>query len=173
MARITVNFGEIPSDTVPEGEHEAVITGVTMRQSQTGTHPYLNWEFQIVEGEHEGRKVWMMTSLAPNALFRLRDTFVALGFSSDAVIELDVDEENTLVEPSVIGLPVRIQTTLEKYQGQDRARVQRIVEAHAEVGSGQYSEANTFAPPWSDTETASGEPEEVLTEDGEARRTLL
>jgi hypothetical protein len=46
--------------------------------------PYWSWEFEVVEGEHEGRRLWNNTSLSEAAAFKMKETYDAFGAEYDA-----------------------------------------------------------------------------------------
>jgi len=128
MAKLTVDFSDAESfDAVPAGEYPVVVIEVEVRESQRSEHPYLNWELEITEGEATGRKLWMMTSLSPKALWRLQQVFENLGLPQDEV-ELEVDDDTGLVtEPELAGLPAVAPVTNEVYEGRERARVETLL----------------------------------------------
>lgn len=45
-------------DVIPAGTYSAVITDSEMKATKSAGGERLNLTFQIIEGEHEGRKVW-------------------------------------------------------------------------------------------------------------------
>lgn len=131
MAKYTVDFSDVPSDKMENGVYEAVVNKIEMRESKSSEHPYLNWEFEIVEGESIGRKVYMMTSLSPKALFRLKQTFEVCGLDADSVTDMDVDDAtHELLFPDFIQMPVTIKVKNENYQGRDIPKVEQITESH-------------------------------------------
>jgi hypothetical protein len=138
MGSISINFAEVESsfEAIPEGLYPAVCEKVEVRESKSSDHNYLNWEWTITEGEHEGRKMWQITSLSPKATFRLKDQFLALkvidGEETDFPIEWDDDVEVTpssgplLLEPEVSGLSAMLVVTTEMYEKKERNRVDEI-----------------------------------------------
>jgi len=45
-------------DALPAGEYTAIITESAMNPTKAGTGEYLKLTFEIVDGEHKGRKLW-------------------------------------------------------------------------------------------------------------------
>lgn len=132
MAKINVDFSQIPDNNMPEGGYEAEITGVEMRTGKENNgqpgNPYLNWEFTITDGDYTGRKVWMVTGLTEKSLWKLKETFEALGIEGDALdIEID-DDTNAMTEPEVIGIPVLVEVVQESYQGRTTSKASKIVQ---------------------------------------------
>lgn len=60
----TLNFDaetvepSVPFEAIPAGKYIAVITASDMKDTRSGNGRYLQLEFEIIEGEYAGRKVW-------------------------------------------------------------------------------------------------------------------
>lgn len=50
-------------DPIPAGKYPAVIVASEEKPTKAGTGSYLQLEFQVIEGEYEGRKVWARLNL--------------------------------------------------------------------------------------------------------------
>lgn len=126
---IRVNFTDVKTndfDAIPAGTYAAKVTDGEIRESgENAKNPgaqYINWEFTIQEGEYQGRKQWMNTSLLPQALFGLKGLLAATGrFSSDQ-IDGDLDFE---IE-QVLGSDVKIVVRQKQYQGETQNEVKRV-----------------------------------------------
>lgn len=155
MGKFSFDFNNVKTDLPPEGEHEVVINKVVLRSSKEKRKPYLNWEFDLMTPDFEGRKVWGMTSMAFNAMFTLNDFFDGLGllsedeggeentfefdFSEDVEFTMDEDgpyfdwdgtTEILLLEPDVAGIACRVRLKHREFGGSKRADVVAIVEAY-------------------------------------------
>jgi len=109
-------------EPMPVGTYEAVLTGVEERVAQSSGDPYLNWEFTIVgPSEYDNRKVWDITSLSEKALWRLRQTLVALGLDP-ADLSGEIDFEPT----ELIGSRCLVEVNQEEWEGQMRNRVRKV-----------------------------------------------
>lgn len=137
MGSVRINFAEVESsfEPLPEGHYECVIETVEVRQSKSSDNDYLNWEMKVLDDEYEGRRLWMITSLSEKALFRLKDTFLALeAIEEDDEIDLEWDDDvditpqegPVLTNPDVIGLPCTAIVTNEMYDGRERNRVNEL-----------------------------------------------
>ncbi len=51
------------NDPIPAGKYVAVICASEMKPTKNGAGSYLELEYQIVDGEHKGRKVWSRHNL--------------------------------------------------------------------------------------------------------------
>ena len=62
MATINFNANEVePSvgyEAIPAGKYQAVIVESDMKPNKAGTGEYLQLEFEVIEGEFKGRKLW-------------------------------------------------------------------------------------------------------------------
>lgn len=62
MATINFNANEVaPSvafEAIPAGKYTTVITDSDMKDTRSGNGRYLQLEFEIIEGEYKGRKLW-------------------------------------------------------------------------------------------------------------------
>lgn len=136
MPRVTINFAGVEGgfEAVPEGTYECEIIAVECRESKSSENDYLNWEFKITEeGDHVGQHLWMITSLSPRALFRLKDVFEALDVLEDEMnLDFDDDVEITpsagprMLEPDVEGLQCMVVVKNEMYENKERNRVNEV-----------------------------------------------
>ena len=67
MATLNFNANEVePSvefEAIPAGKYQAVIVASDMKTNKAGTGEYLLLEFEIIEGEYQGRKLWTRLNL--------------------------------------------------------------------------------------------------------------
>ena len=108
MPKVTVDFSEVQDfEPLEKGEYEAVIEKVTyVEPVSDDKYPYLNAEFTLTDPPNAGSsKAWIIWSLSPRALFRMKEDFENLGLPADE-IEIDYDEDTMLVtEPELAGMP--------------------------------------------------------------------
>ena len=122
---IHLDFSEVEDsdfEPIPAGIYTGVIDEIEERESKSGPHPYLNWTLIIGgDGEFSGRKLWMMTSFSPKALWRLRDTLIGLGCDAKKLKQkFEFDPVN------YINVPVQIEVSQETYDGKLQNRVDSI-----------------------------------------------
>jgi hypothetical protein len=83
--------------------------------------PYLNFTHQIVEGPHEGKNVWDICSLAPQALWRLQNFLRAL--TGDPW-----EDDNMQLEPSeLLGMTFKGVTDIETYDDKNGVEQKKAV----------------------------------------------
>lgn len=133
-----IDFSDVQGgfEPLPEGEYEAIIERIEVRESKSSDNDYLNWEFKITEeGEFEDRRVWGLRSLSPKALGFLKDWFLALDvIEEDDEVEVewadDVDttpeEGPLLTNPELHGMACIVVVSNEVYEGRERNRINEI-----------------------------------------------
>ena len=140
----SINFADIEGgfENVPEGLYDVEVTRVELRESKSSENPYFNWYLKVLDEEYEGKTLFMMTSLSPKALFRLKDVFEALDvLEDDMELEWDDDVEITpaagplLLHPDVIGAHARARVKNEVYEGKEQNRVDELLPPEASTGS--------------------------------------
>lgn len=145
MPGIKINFGEVESsfEPIPEGRYDCIVEVVEVRESKSSDNDYLNWELKVTDGEFADRRLWMITSLSEKALFRLKDTYLALEvIEEDEEIDLEWEEDVDITpqegprvtNPDVEGLACVAVVTNEMYDGRERNRVNEIVAAGSSTG---------------------------------------
>lgn len=123
-----VDFTGVSSgfEKIEPGTYGARVEKIEQKMSQNNK-PYLNWTFQLMGGDYDGRKAFYMTSLAPNALWKLKDTLVkAFGYTKE-----DLQGEFELDETDLIGVEVALVIGEEEYQGEMRDRVMDVLDSSA------------------------------------------
>ena len=134
MGSMKINFAEVEGsfDPLPEGPQNVLVEKVEVRESKSSEHNYLNWELVVQDGEFEDRRLWMITSLSPKALFRLKDVLVALDvIEEDDEIDLEWDEDievtptagPLVTSPDLAGIAATAIIKNEIYENKERNRV--------------------------------------------------
>jgi len=131
----TVNFSDVEDfEAIPEGEYAVEIDKVEVRRNKADDGDYLNWEFVVLDGDYENRRLWLITSLKPTALFRLKSVFEQLDVldSDEMELEYDDDQEVTsssgprLLYPDVEGLEATVKVKVDMYDGKERNKVEDL-----------------------------------------------
>lgn len=122
---IKVDFtGVEASGNHPEGRFLLTVDGVPeIKVSESSGNDYINWKFKSSKGS-----VWHITSLAPQALFNLRNTLESLGVEvEESAMDIDLTELD--------GLTCGGEVEFETYQGKKKSRLIDIFpEAELEEG---------------------------------------
>jgi hypothetical protein len=51
-------------DALPKGKYRAIINNTAIKPTRAGTGEYLAVTFQIIEGDHSGRRIWQNLNLS-------------------------------------------------------------------------------------------------------------
>ena len=136
-----LNFDDVQSgEAVPVGFYEAHVFEVVLKHAQSSGKPYFNWEFKLTGGDYDGRKLYDITSLQPQALFRLKAHLEALGYEMPEGGDFDFDPKE------VVGMACIVHVHHEEYQGEMRAKVKKILSSSSPDINLGPSEAQTSAP---------------------------
>lgn len=168
MPRFNFNFDDIPDNVPPEGEAEVVVEKVELKFGKDSGQPYLNWEFKITEGDYTNNKIWLITSLAENGLWRLKQLAEEMGFAGEFELEID-DETNLVIFPPFEGTALTVNLHHEEYQGRKQARISSVVDYHtthhlegSESADEEGWEEDDDEDEFEDFEELEDEEEEVL-----------
>lgn len=137
MPSTIVNFADVDSfEPLPEGQYDIEVDKVEVRRNKANDGDYLNWELIVIDGEYENRRLWMITSLKPTALFRLKQVFDELGVidEDEEEMELEYDDDvdpstsggPRLLFPEIEGMEAVAQVKNEMYEGRERNRVENL-----------------------------------------------
>lgn len=93
--KVEVDFSGVEGRSkVKDGNYKVKVVKVIKKQGE-GDHPYLNWELETVgkKKKEGGAKLWLTTSLAPQALWNLKNLLEVLGVEvPDDTVELELGE---------------------------------------------------------------------------------
>lgn len=133
---IKVNFEGVEARVLlPEGQYHGRVEEITLEDGNAAQ--YLKWVFAVVDEDPKfnGKKLFYNTSLAPQALWNLRNLLETLGVEvPSSETDLDTDE--------FIGLELMLRVEHETYEGKDRAKVTDFtpLEEQAEVENDEEEE---------------------------------
>jgi len=116
-------------EALPDGRYSVIVSEVEERISDTSQQPYLAWTFEVVAGEYKGRKLWNNTSLQPHALWKLKETFEALG--------MDTTKKITFVEKNLCGLRCDVILGQREWEGQTRNEVKQVLPLQGGTSTGR------------------------------------
>ena len=95
-------------EPIPEGVYTVRLREVEARESRQGS-PYWAWVVEVDGGDHDGRRLWINTSLKDSAHWKLKEVFDAFGFTTDS----DTDE--------IVGERMKVAVTQRTIEGGARA----------------------------------------------------
>ena len=116
---------------IPPGTYIAHLTDGQLDQSRNGT-PCFKATFKVIEGPHEGRRLWWEIWLTPKAMPMAKRDLIKLGITRPEQMEQPVPQ----------WLRCRVQVVI--HQDDDRAERNRVKDV--EVIGRDTPEADPFAP---------------------------
>jgi len=132
-----------PFDPIPAGKYLAVITESEMKATKSGAGQYLELVFEILEGEHKGRKLWARLNLNhPN------QTTVKIARAELSAICRAVGVMRPQDSVELHNLPLVITVRCKKRP--DTGEIVNEVRSFAqrEAGAGVPQQATSDTPPW-------------------------
>jgi hypothetical protein len=89
-------------DPLPAGRYRCLVADGRLAESRQKSTPSYKVAFEVVEGEHTGRKVFLDLWLSPAALRISKPQLIALGFGSAAELQRDCPALGSLAEVDVV-----------------------------------------------------------------------
>lgn len=104
-----------------EGIYPAQLAGWKFEEaSKSSGKPYMTLEFDVEAEGSTGRKAWLIQSLQPQSLWRLKKTLIILGADEDSIDgELDLEED---VLPGLKGNKCSLALIIDKEYDADEPR---------------------------------------------------
>jgi hypothetical protein len=132
-----IGFGDVEVRTfepLPRGRYLSKMTAAEfVPESKRSGEPSIAWEFTVNGGEYNNRKGFLNTSLQDQSLWATQRMLMALGMSKEEVdgLEWDTDDPDTVQSTlnDLIGNDCVIVIRLEKFEGEDRQRISRVLTA--------------------------------------------
>lgn len=135
---VNIDFSEVRGfEPIPPGTYEVEIENVTLKDSKSSDSQLLSWELRVADGgEFDGRKVFMNTSLAPKALWKLKGVMESLGheMTSDFAFDFD-DETGQITSPDLLEMRCIAKVSQREYQGKMTNQVDDLVPGDSSNGS--------------------------------------
>ncbi|MFQ5732749.1 MAG: DUF669 domain-containing protein [Planctomycetaceae bacterium] len=147
MATLNFNAHEVEPSTdfepIPAGKYLAVITESEFKPTKSGNGSYLQFTFEILDGEHKGRHLWARLNLDnPNQTA----VKIARGELSAICRAVGVMAPNDSVE--LHNLPLVVTVRCKKRA--DTGDITNEIKGYAkkEAANGQPQQAASTTPPW-------------------------
>jgi hypothetical protein len=134
-------------DPIPAGKYVAAIAVSELKPTKNGNGQYLELEYQVLEGEHKGRKVWSRHNLHhPNA----QTVQIARGDLSAICRAVGVMAPKDSAELHNLPLTVTVKVKKREDNGEMTNEVTAWAKKDAAVGAPQQAGATggTATPPW-------------------------
>jgi hypothetical protein len=106
---------------IPPGTYDAIVFDSQFGRSNRSNNPMITWQFAVVGGEHENRKLYQHTVITEQGLPRLKKLLLRLA------PEMDLSQFNPRTDPQkLVGRPCRIVVGVRPYQGEIRNEVKDV-----------------------------------------------
>lgn len=116
-------------EVIPEGQYPVAVFKIEQKDGQSG-FPYLNWTLKIQEGDQANRNLFFMTSLKPEALWKLKESLLALGYDKEELKgNFDFDPQ------ALCGTECIAEVIHEEYKGETRDRVAKLISNGSNSGA--------------------------------------
>lgn len=118
--KVDLSGVESSRKAIPEGNYTVSVNDAKIETSSKSSADYIAFEFEVIEGDHKGAKLFHNCSLQPQALFNLKNVLEALGFTiPKKAFDLDLSE--------LLGLECEVEVGHETYDGKKRARIVEFI----------------------------------------------
>jgi len=109
-------------EPIPTGVYEVNVFEAEVKESQTG-NKYIAWKLKVAEGDYKDRMLFFNTSLVPNALWKLKQTLLALApdLNLDGMVDFEIKD--------FIGAPCKAIVKLETYNGKEVNKVDELLKS--------------------------------------------
>ena len=125
---------ELDFDPMPKGNYPAMCSAAEyIAESKNSGEPTIAWEFTVREGEYEGRKAFLNTSLQQQAKWASKRVMKALG-ADPAMLEGEFDFESGDYEGNDCVIVIGHET----FEGLVRQRVRRVLPSTAQTGAAPF-----------------------------------
>jgi len=117
-----VVFNDSGFEPLPEGAYLVSITKCEEKTGKESGKLYLSWELTVQDGVYTGRKVWLNTSLLPEASWKIGDLLTALGESHASNTEMNLEPDDYLGRELVVTV-----TNTRMYEGKPQNDVDKLM----------------------------------------------
>ena len=134
-------------DPVPAGKYVAAVTNSEMKPTKNGAGQYLELEYQILDGEHKGRKLWSRHTLQHTSAQTVQ---IARGELSAVCRAIGVMQPKDSAELHNLPMTVTVKLKKREDNGEMANEVTAWTKKDAAVGVPQQAGApgGTATPPW-------------------------
>jgi hypothetical protein len=134
-------------DPVPAGKYVAAITNSEMKPTKNGAGQYLEIEYQILDGEHKGRKLWSRHTLQHTSAQTVQ---IARGELSAVCRAIGIMQPKDSAE--LHNLPLTVTVKLKKREDNGELANEVTAWAKKETATGVPQQAGATGgpatPPW-------------------------
>lgn len=115
---------EASFEVVPKGTYDCIIEDVKFQLSKSSGKPMWNVVLVVVDGEYANRKLFTFMSFSEKALPMTKRQINRI---APELLSKTFDPKKIADEGLLVGKHVRAKVKIEKYEGEDRSRVQDLL----------------------------------------------
>ena len=130
---------------IPAGKYLAVITNSEMKPTRNNTGRYLELTFEVIEGDHKGRKVWARLNLENVNVLAVQ---IARGELSAICRAVGIMTPNDSAELHNLPLLITVKQKKRDDTGDLSNEIKGYARKEAAAGAGKPAQAATATPPW-------------------------
>ena len=134
-------------DPVPAGKYVAAVTASEMKPTKNGAGQYLELEYQILDGEHKGRKLWSRHTLQHTSAQTVQ---IARGELSAVCRAIGVMQPKDSAELHNLPMTVTVKLKKREDNGEMANEIAAWTKKDAAAGVPQQAgtPGGTATPPW-------------------------
>jgi len=129
-------------EPMPAGEYVAIATASEWKDTKAGTGQYLEITWEVIEGDHKGRKLWSRLNLKNPS-----DKAVEIASRELADIGRAVDLVRLNDSAQFHNVPVTLRVAIREWNGEKRNEVKGVKAAKAGTAAPEKPAGNV-KPPW-------------------------
>lgn len=104
---------------IEEGDYPGRLIKLESAKSQAGNPMYV-WTYVITKGEHQGEELINRTAITPAAMWKLKETLIALGIQA-------VNGVYNFQPKDVLNKNVILEVRLQDYEGTSRPNISKVL----------------------------------------------
>lgn len=151
MATLNFNAAEVEPSTgfapIPAGDYAAVITEDEMKETRNGKGRYLQFTFEIIEGEYSGRKLWTRLNLENENMEAVKIARADLSAICRAVNVMQLQDTVQLHNLPLV-ISVRLKKNKETEEMQNEIKGYENRQSYAPNAQVATPAASNATPPW-------------------------
>lgn len=122
-------------EAIPRGVYNAVIESCEYALSQSSGNPMWTMKIRITDGEYEDRRLFTHVSFSPKALPRTKKMLMQF---APELLQGPFKPQAIADDGTLIDREVRVKVKIEKYEGENRSRIDDILAPANGGGSGFF-----------------------------------
>ena len=137
----TEDYGSVGFAPIPEGYYTASINSTEERETSSRNGSYLRVVFEVIEGEHKGRSIFLNLNLNNPSAVAVRIARAELNAICSACGVLNPKDSSDLHD---IPLQIRVKTSPRR----DTGEIQNVIRGYKSIGESAQTATTASGAPW-------------------------